>query len=68
MQVFYSYFQVIELHHSLLPTPHSPSQLWSKYLKNAVRCIYKLADTVHRSNWITRIEAAWTHQSSSMLS
>ncbi|MCC5622286.1 hypothetical protein [Nostoc sp. CHAB 5715] len=33
----YSAFQVIELHHSLLPTPHSPSHLWSKYLKNAVR-------------------------------
>ncbi|MCC5626207.1 hypothetical protein LC574_35135 [Nostoc sp. CHAB 5715] len=32
----YSAFQVIELHHSLLPTPHSPSHLWSKYLKNAV--------------------------------
>ncbi|MCC5620122.1 HNH endonuclease [Nostoc sp. CHAB 5715] len=34
----YSAFQVIELHHSLLPTPHSPSHLWSKYLKNAVSC------------------------------
>ncbi|MCC5624700.1 hypothetical protein [Nostoc sp. CHAB 5715] len=32
----YSAFQVIELHHSLLPTPYSPSHLWSKYLKNAV--------------------------------
>ncbi|MCC5624264.1 hypothetical protein [Nostoc sp. CHAB 5715] len=35
----YSAFQVIELHHSLLPTPYSPSHLWSKYLKNAVSCI-----------------------------